>query len=145
MAIIEFSAEKFRLRFPYFTEEKFPDEELEKYWEMAICYISATDYGCLSGDCRELAIQLMTAHLAIIGKNAETGDTTGFVNSATIDKITVSLTPPPAGSQYTWWLSLTTYGQQLLALLKSKVAGGCYIGGSLERQAFRKVGGNFYG
>jgi hypothetical protein len=143
MATIIFDIEKFRLRFPYFTEVKFSNDVLTMYWDMATCYISADDYGCLSGNCRELAIQFMTAHLTIIGDNAKTGDTTGFVDSATIDKITVSLTPPPVGSQYTWWLSLTTYGQQLLGLLKSKAAGGCYIGGSFERASFRKAGGFF--
>jgi hypothetical protein len=66
------------------------------------------------------------------------------VSGASVDKVSVTLTPPPVKSQWQWWMSLTPRGAQLLALLKSKAAGGLYVGGlPAERAAFRKAGGVF--
>ncbi len=144
MATITFDIDKFRLQFPEFSNViTYPDVMLQMYWDMATCYVSDEDYGCLSGSCRELALNLMTAHLVEIGTGTTSGDAPAFVSSATVDKVSVSTVPPPQRDQYEWWLSLTSYGQQLLALLKAKSVGGCYIGGSPERAAFRKVGGYF--
>jgi hypothetical protein len=53
--------------------------------------------------------------------------------------------PPPETNQWQWWLSLSPWGQQLLALLLVKSAGGFYIGGFPERQGFRKAYGLFNG
>lgn len=146
MTTITFDIAEFRERFPEFEDDtKYPDAVLQKYWDMATCYISDEDYGCLSGTCRNLAIELMTAHLTNIGEGTAIGEAPVFVNSSTVDKVSVSVTPPPQKDQYEWWLNLTSYGQQLLALLKTKAVGGCYIGGSPERAAFRQVGGYFYG
>ncbi|MCP4122226.1 MAG: DUF4054 domain-containing protein, partial [Bacteroidetes bacterium] len=55
MATITFDVTKFREQFPEFSNETtYPDSMLEMYWEMATCYVSNEDYGCLSGSCREL-------------------------------------------------------------------------------------------
>lgn len=144
MATIIFDISDFRQRFPEFADDiTYPDAMLQMYFEMATCYVSDEDYGCLVGSCRELALGFMTAHLVKIGTDTTTGDDPSFVTSATVDKVSVSTQPPPQKDQYEWWLSLTSYGQQLLALLRSKSAGGFYIGGSLERAAFRKAGGYF--
>ena len=144
MATITFDVTKFREQFPEFSNEiTYPDSMLEMYWEMATCYVSNEDYGCLSGSCRELALYFMTAHLTKIGTDTTNGEDPAFVTSATVDKVSVSTQPPPQKDQYEWWLSLTSYGQQLLALLKAKSAGGLYVGGSPERAAFRGIGGCF--
>ena len=144
MADITFDIPAFRLRFPEFSNSTdYPDDFLQRYWDMAVCYISDESYGCLSGDCRELALQLLTAHLTKIGEDTTSGETPAFVNSATVDKVSVSTTPPPTKDQFEWWLSLTSYGQQLLSLLRTKAAGGFYIGGNPEKSAIRKVGGYF--
>lgn len=144
MAAIDFDVTQFRDAFPAFADENlYPDSTLQMYWDTATCYISNEDYGCLSGDCRRQAINLMTAHLSTISTMIQSGDTPGQVQSASVDKVSVSLTPPPNKDQYDWWLGLTPYGAQLLALLASKIAGGFYIGGRPEKSAFRKVGGNF--
>ncbi len=144
MTTITFDISVFRSRFSEFLDDGvYPDAVLEMYWVMGTSYIDDEDYGCLSGSCRELALQLMTAHLTKIGTDAASGEGGDFVTTATVDKVSVSVQPPPQKDQHEWWLNLTAYGQQLLALLKAKSRGGCYIAGSLERSAFRKAGGFF--
>ena len=147
MSTLTFDVVAFRLAFPAFADELlYPTPTLQGYWDAATCYISDQDYGYLNGVCRERAINLMTAHLTalsnIIAENNYKG-MPGLAQSATIDKVSVSLTPPPAKNQWQWWLSLTPYGQQLFALLFVKGAGGMYIGGLPETSAFRRVGGVF--
>ncbi len=144
MTIITFDVSLFRQQFPAFSNSAtFPDAMLQMYWDMATCYISDCDYGWLNDGCRLLAINLMTAHLTALSVIIAAGETPGIVNSATIDKITVSLTPPPIPNQWRWWLNTTPYGAQLLALLAANSAGGFYIGGLPELSAIRKVGGIF--
>lgn len=144
MATIEFDVDQFREAFPAFADETtYPDATLQMYWDTATCYVSNEDYGCLTGDCRRQAINLMTAHLCTISTMVQSGKTPKFVQSSTIDKVSVSVTPPPNKDQYSWWLSLTPYGAQLQALLGANIAGGLYIGGRPEKAAFRKVGGFF--
>jgi hypothetical protein len=144
MAVITFNIPQFRERFPAFADTAtFPDARLTMQWDMAACYINPENYGYLHGACREQAIQLMTAHLLALSVLIESGSTPAMVSSSTVDKVSVSLTPPPVKSQFGWWLSLTPYGAQLLALLSMKAVGGLYVGGLPERAAFRKVGGIF--
>jgi hypothetical protein len=143
-AVITFDVELFRLQCPEFANETtYPDALLQGYWDTAICYVSNVNYGYLRDDCRLRALNFMTAHLAklylIITTNPN--QTTGQMQSATIDKVSVTMTPPPQKDQFQWWLGLTTYGQMLLALLQVKSVGGMYVGGLPERSAFRKVGG----
>lgn len=144
--IIIFNIPEFRLEFPQFVNTvTFPDTLLQRYFNAAIDYISDVNYGWMGLGSRTLALSLMTAHLAdiVIIVNKSGGSVPGLVQSSTIDKVSVSLTPPPLQNQWQWWLSLTPYGQQLLALLQAGSVGGFYIGGRPERSAFRKVGGTF--
>lgn len=142
--IFTFDVTKFREMFPEFVNPAdYPDARLQMYWDMATCYVSDVNYGWLSGNCRFTAINLMTAHLTALSVIIAAGQTPGFENQAKIDKITVSLTPPPDQTQYGWWLDTTPYGMQLAALLSAKSVAGFYIGGSPEILAFRKVGGYF--
>ena len=145
MTIIVFDVVLFRSQFPVFTNATtYPTPMLQMYWDMAICYINDEgNYGWLNGVCRQLALDLMTAHLTALSLLIVAGQVPGLVQSATIDKVSVSLTPPPQPNQWQWWLGLTPYGQQLLALLQTRAVGGFYIGGLPERSAFRKVGGIF--
>ena len=146
MSTITFDADKFRVQFPEFANTTdYPTVYLQGYWDQATCYISPEVTSCMSEACLERALFLMTAHLIKIGEDTTAGDDPAFVSSASIDKVSVSVVPPPQRDQWEWWLNLTSYGQQLLALLKSKAVGGLYIGGSLERLSFRKAGGVFYG
>jgi hypothetical protein len=129
-AVIEFDLAKFRLDFPEFPDPPYTDAMLERYWTQATCYISTQNCGWLQGDCRQLALNLMTAHLAYIYTQIDDGQTTGVLQSATIDKITNTFTPPPITKSYfAWWQSSSPYGQQLYALLSAKSVGGFYIPG----------------
>jgi hypothetical protein len=147
MAIITFDVTRFRALFPAFASvTKYPDSVLEIYWGMACEYIS-NDPSCnpvpLSVASRTFSLSLMTAHFAALNDQIASGQTPGQIQSSTIDKISVSLTPPPQKNQWQWWLGLTPYGQQLLALLQVKSAGGFYLGALPETAAFRRVGGIF--
>ncbi len=145
MSILIFDVEQFRLEFPAFANPTdFPEETLQMYWDSATCYISdCANYGWLVNGCRQQALNLMTAHLAALAVLIAMGKNPGYVQNATIDKISVGLTPPPIKNEYQWWLMSTPYGTRLYALLSAKSVGGWYIGGSPESAGFRKVGGIF--
>lgn len=144
MTTIVFNVTLFRQQFPAFASTTtFPDATLQMYWDMATCYISDEDYGWLNDGCRQLALNMMTAHLTATSVLIANGQTSILIQSSTIDKITVTLTPPPVKNQWRWWLSTTPYGMQLLSLLAANSAGGFYIGGLPELSAIRKVGGIF--
>ena len=131
MATLTFDVALFRTQFPEFSDAvNYPDSMLQMYWDIATCYISDSDYGALSGSCRQFAINCMTAHLTKLGTNTEDNEALNFVTSATIDKISVSVAQPPNRNQWSWWLSLTPYGQQLQALLSVNAVGGMYLFGS---------------
>lgn len=146
MTVIVFDVTAFRASFPQFANAtKYPTSQLQGYFDSASCIINNNDYGCgyLTGMCRVRALNLQTAHLAALADIIAAGQAPGLVNSATVDKVSVSLTPPPFKNQWQWWLSLTPYGAELLALLQAKAVGGFYVGGLPESSAFRKVGGIF--
>lgn len=126
------------------SEAQYSTAKITLQWDIATCYVSDIDYGRLNGKCRERAIQMMTAHLLTLSEMIENGDTPGQVTASTIDKVSVTLQPPPHGDdQWSWWLNLTPYGAQLEALLASTSVGGFYVGGRPERRGFRKIGGVF--
>lgn len=146
MATHTFDVAAFRLQFPQFADAtKYPDALLSGYFQMATCYISPDDYACgLHGDCLQLALNLMTAHLAALGALDSTGQgTVGIITSSTIDKVSVTQQVPTTKSAWQFFLSKTPYGIQLWALLGVKSAGGWMVGGSIERRGFRKAGGVF--
>lgn len=135
MTAIAFNAALFRAMFtPAFDDAtKYPDALLQVYWDNATAYISDELGGCccngLSVAQQTLALNDMTAHLATLQTMISAGQTPGIEVSATIDKVSVSMKPPPAASQWQWWLNLTPYGAALLALLQVAAAGGFYFSG----------------
>ena len=148
MATVSFDACSFRGTYPQFDNlGTYPDTVLDAYFATASLYIDS-NLGMnefLSDAQLALALNLMTAHLAGISAVAASGQAAGLMNSATVDKISVSLTPPPVRTQFDWWLSLTPYGQSLLALLQMVSAGGIYLGARNELSAFRTAGGYING
>lgn len=143
-AIIEYDDALFRVQIPEFSNTTtYPQVLMQGFWDIAINYISDVNYGFLRDSSRVLALNYMTAHIAKLNLQLEVNPSSviGQVQGATIDKVTVTLTPPPNPNQFSWWLGLTPYGQMLLALLQVKSVGGMYVGGLPERAAFRKVGG----
>lgn len=137
-SVILFDAALFRAQCPaYANETTYPSATIEGYWDQAIEFVTDRNCGRLKDEGRRLAINWMTAHLMYLAGLIAAGQVPGLVQSSTIDVVSVSLTPPPVQNQFRWWLSLTPYGQQLLALLQVRSAGGFFVGGSSVRAAFR--------
>lgn len=132
---MDFPLPKFRLLYPAF--KAVVDEVVLAAAESAECLADAR--GC---KCSEQAWMALTAHLLALQSAASTGGgAAGPVASATIDKVSVSFQAPPAGDSWSYWLNATPYGQQALAFLKACSAGGFYVGGLPERDAFLSVYG----
>lgn len=137
----------FRLLFPTFANvTAFPDAYIQAQWNMATGYISPWDSCLASGQSLQNALNLLTAHLMQINvmlAGAGGSPTLGVVQSATIDKVTVTNAVPATRNGWQYWLATTPYGLQLWALLKMLAGAGFYVGGLPERRAFRKVYGTF--
>lgn len=139
MAVISFNEPVFRKTYPQFTcGKEYPTVALGAYFTAATAYITNNTFGCVSLNQQTLALNLMTAHLALLANNVANGQVGGVVTDATIDKVSVGLQPPPEKSQWQWWLNQTPYGQQLLALFQVETVGGFYVGASLDLAAFRR-------
>ena len=144
MATIVFVPADFRAMFPAYADEtKYPDEMLTTFWEFAKCYFDDEVCGCFSEECWKRILYTMVAHLLYMADAAQQGNS-GLVQSATIDKVSVTQAAPPYGqSQYRYWMNQSPWGQQLLALLSTCAVGGMYIGGAPETRALRKFRGKF--
>lgn len=135
---------QFRAIFPAFANDVlFPNVRIQANWDLATAFIPAYDGVLLNGPGLQAALNFMTAHLLASSVLLAAGQTSVVVTGATIDKVSVSMAPPPTKSGWQWWLATTPYGVQLWALLSLRSAGGYYIGGMPERYGFRRVGGGF--
>jgi hypothetical protein len=144
-SIFTFDVAAFRVQFPAFAnDDTFPDAVLTQYWNQAITCISPVNYGFLNGDSRLLALNLLTAHFTQSSVIIANGQVPGITQSATVDKVTVTLDPAPKPNQWQWSLNQTAYGQQLLFVLQSNAAGGFIFGGWPERAAIRISYGVFF-
>ena len=122
----------------------FPEFNTDDYTTIAAAalaraqvYISLKNWGRLQDDKRALAVYLLTAHLAALMYKTSTGDTSstsGRVASASVGEVSISYEALPSSTDdFDYWLSLTPYGLELLALLNTLTAAPFYIGGSYER------------
>lgn len=131
MTCIQFNYATFVQYYQQFKNSvAWPEQTLQLYWDDATTIVSNNT--CSQGltvKQRTRALNLMTAHLAVLNGQAISGEQTGLVQGATIDKISVQLTPPPETNQWQWWLNQTPYGQQYLALMQVVSVGGFYING----------------
>ena len=144
--VISYDDAAFRATLTYFADTiKYPPALMQQFFTNGTSYISNYNRGALAGQSRELALYLMTGHLAALNDaiNENEGSVPGFVKDATIDKVKVGLQPPPAKNQFQYWLGLTPWGQQLLPLLTIASAGGFFVGGRPEGLAFRRAFGSF--
>lgn len=138
----------FRAAFPYFSDMTvYPEATLSMNFTNGTNYISNYNYGFLANGNRQFALYLMTAHLTQLNSMivANNGAPIMIETQAKIDKIAVTVQPPPSKNQWQYWLNTTPWGAALLAELQVASAGGWYIGGLPERAAFRRVGGGFGG
>jgi hypothetical protein len=142
-ATYTFDVAQFRIDYPAFANTTtYPDATLERYFTDGTCYIANYNYGYLAGDCRYKALTLITAHLATLADLIAAGEAPQVMQSGTIGAVTVTVIPPDTKTQFNWWLNLTVYGQQLLALLQVKAVGGLFINPGRVRGAFR--GGGYF-
>src|SRR5271166_3490333 len=104
MTNLVFDVTAFRAAFAaYANATLYPDATLQMYWDMATCYIDPNgNYGWLQGTCRQTALNLMTAHLVYTAGLIAAGQTSILVQTATIDKVSVGLTPPPVKTNWQW-------------------------------------------
>lgn len=142
----------FRTAFPAFSDPvKYPDARIQANWDLAVAYLGDADGCLLNGDAKQAALNFLTAHLLYLsdltghgGGGASVGGAAGGVlTGAQVDKVQVQFAPPPFKNGWDWWLMQSPYGSQLQALLRMKSAGGWYVGGLPERDAFRRVYGGF--
>jgi hypothetical protein len=148
MAAHTFDPASFRLTFPAFADDTlYPDAMLFGYFDIAGCYIEPFDNpNGLSGNCLQVVLNLMTAHLVIVFSIANSGENqTGIVTTSTIDRVSVTQQIPQTRGAWQFFLARTAYGQQVWALLSVRAVGGFLVGGSCERQAVRGAGGIFGG
>lgn len=145
MSIITFDACAFRTAYPQFDNlGTYPDSVLDGYFDIATVWLSNnTSDNCFLNTARlTLALNLLTAHLAALSSMVNAGNQGGIVQSATIDKVSVNMVPPPIkNNQFAWWINQTPYGAQFYALLTMVMAGGVYVGGRNELGNFRRGGG----
>lgn len=126
--LITFDYALFQAQIPLYATSPI-ESVVAVYWQTATYYVSNIDRGVLNDGARAYAINLMAAHLIFIANLAAEGQVPGLLQNATVDKVTVGLTPPPLPNQWQWWLDLSPYGQQLLALLQAVSVGGFFIAG----------------
>jgi hypothetical protein len=133
----------FNTQFPAFNTAPVvtTDTQIEAAFSFVESIISTTDYGFLNGTARQNALYLLTAHLLQLQLMAVNNTPPGFVTDATVDKIKVTVQPPPVKSQFGWWLNQTVYGAQLWALLNAIAVGGVYVGGRGTIAAYRGPAG----
>lgn len=147
MATILYDSTLFRGLFTaYANTAVFPDVVIQSQWNLATAYITDnTITACYEGMTRGQqvsALNLMTAHLLALNQAIAAGQPTGLLQGATIDKVSVQLTPPPEDTQWQWWLNQTPYGQQLLSLLQIAAAGGRFFRAGAQAVGSLSSGGS---
>ncbi len=144
MARLQFDVSSFRAQFPgLFPDPPNTDAFIEIFWGAAICYVSPDTSGSISEDCRRQILNLTTAHLISLMESAQAGNQAGFVVSASVGGISVSIQPPPSKNEFQFFFNQTIYGVQAYALLYAGGSGGIYLGGFNELGSFRRAGGVF--
>lgn len=149
MSTIIFDPVAFREQFPAFQcTPAIANKTLQGYWDTATLYINDNTTSVYCGGMRTAqrtqCLYLMTAHIAAINRFIATGQTAGVITNGTVDKVSVTIEPPPSKNQWQYWLQTTPYGQQLLALLQVIGVGGLYVGGRPELSAFRRPSGYYH-
>lgn len=141
-----YSDSTFRAQFPAFADAtKFPEAALSATWTTGTAYISPNANPGWTGNPAQLqrALDLLCAHLTQLGVQIANGTPMGVMSAASEGSVSITLQPPPVKSAFGYWLSTTPYGNELRMLLDVVGGVGFYVGGSCERQGFRKAGGGF--
>lgn len=138
MPNVTLTVDRFLQDFPEFSSVD--HTLLQGYINRAVMYVSSYyNNTCITADQRLLMIELMTAHITTItsttsssGQATTGAQANGYISSSHIHDVSISKTPPPIGDNLEYWLSLSSYGLQLLALFSS-FPNVTYFGGSQVR------------
>ena len=124
---------KFKQMYSIFND--ISDDVIEMMFDKAECYVDKSKCKCY-----EQLLFLVVAHLLYLREQQNQGNNnTSAIASATIDKVSISYQAPISTSSISQWFNLSPYGIEYLALNKRCNGMPRYVGGSLERQAFRKL------
>ncbi len=146
MAKIAFNASRLRASIPAFANETlYPSAVLQMKWVVATCVVSDDDDGfVLNERQRECVLDLFVAHLLEIDSMIAMGQNVVNIQGASVDKVSVTATPPVASTGLQLWFQTTPHGQLIRTILQANTRGGFYIGGSAtEKRSFRRAGGVF--
>lgn len=139
MTDIVVTIEEFYKEFPEFNTETY-QTICPRAFRQTKSFFSTKNYGRLKNDDRKTAFYLFCAHLSLLYfKNStamQTGAASngaGLVASANVGEVSVSYVQIPNLDNLEYWLSLTPYGLELLALLEIYTSAPFYFGGSFER------------
>lgn len=136
MAEITVSVSEFRQKFPMFDDTtKYSDSFIQSMIDVAKLYISPEPNCMVSVEMQKQMIYLMTAHLLTLNYQIMQGDmssASGQVASASVGGVSVSKAIPNNKTELDYWLNLTPFGMQLLALLSLMTGVGFYMGGQRE-------------
>lgn len=140
MGCITYNDAAFRALFPaYANSVTYPVTSVQVFWDTATAYVGNSTGGCYTGKMtaaqQMLALNQMTAHLLCLSDLISSGNTPGVVVGGTVDKVSVTLEPPPAPNQWQYWLQTSPYGQQLLSLLQIASVGGLYVSSGVPGRA----------
>lgn len=140
---IQYDDALFRTQIPAYSDPvAYQTAMIQNWWTVGSNYVTNQYGGCYTGGLnlasQALALNLMAAHLLFLSGIIANGETPGVVTGATIDKVSVTLEPPPNTNNWQYWLQTSPYGQQLLALLEVSSVGGFYFGGTPVYPAFRR-------
>lgn len=125
-----FNLQMFLVRFPEFTSEEYGENVIMNAGQRAMMHITKSEDGMpMEGmEFRQYALFLMTAHLLALDKDDDVS--TDGVNSglaglpfkATVGSVTIENTKPNSftSDDWTYWLSQTKYGRELLAYLDTR-------------------------
>lgn len=143
LTVLTYNDTLFRATCPEFSSlQKYPEALLQSYWDTATQYMTpVANFGALQQSQRQLGLNFFIGHLLYLSSLIEIGQVPYLMQTATIDKVAVGLTPPPLPNQFQWWLNQSPRGQQLLGLLQANSVGGFYLGGSGPLAAFGYQGG----
>lgn len=137
MANVSLSVAEFRQQFPAFSDTtKYSDEFIQAQMNIAQLYISPEENCLVKNEILKQMIYLMTAHLVALNSNLANGSSSnvggGQIASASVGGVSVSKAIPNNRTELDYWLNLTPYGMQLLALLSMLTGVGFYMGGQQE-------------
>lgn len=136
-----FDAAAFRRAAPAFADpDKYPPDLLATWWGFASGYLTPRYGGALGDASRDLALNLLTAHLLTINAGAAAPGTPGvggIVTASRVGDVSVAIMPPAAGNAFQQFLSMSTYGMQVRALLRAAGVGGMYFAGLGGRAGMR--------